>query len=368
MVLVLVLGITLSYAEPSPVLSRRRELQTSDEACTAAPSSATEKYWDIASLSCEECALGLIRSDDGMYCECDRANPVSGCSTCAPPNVTAQDGTACMVCNNAGGATAPTGSETDCTCAGANQILVEYDGAGNRLAEGKACQECPRGRYRSPSSAYECLSCPMKSADATLTAVGVCDCTGVNAGQIAEKAGVYLGECVDDNWLVGSSGVPPAVTSKYNSLKFFEVDNGETSDTEVQVLSYTFKQLFWPSVVRCLQVQDAFETGAGRVQLERTQACQALGNLCVLEDYDIDSSESGICQLFGMAPNEGVFLTTADPIPGRGSEWKQHMPWLFRDDSVRDDSKQVSLKIGFDPNPDEGIVSQLEFKLAKYAV
>ena len=104
------------------------------------------------------------------------------------------------------------------------------------------------------------------------------------------------------------------------------------------------------------------------MQLERTQACQALGNLCVLEDYDIDSSESGICQLFGMAPNEGVFLTNADPIPGRGSEWKQHMPWLFRDDSVRDDSKQVSLKIGFDPNLDEGIVSQLEFKLAKYAV
>ena len=373
--------------------SERRALQTSDIQCEAPNIGAAERltsYFDIASLTCEACAGTRLRSADGLYCECNRDNPCTAAETTAGtcPETTArppgccpcvasvptetkyasQDATVLMTCQaNAdpqpGGlyyaATNPsataTGDALDCGCAG-NQRLLEFDQLGQRLrgAGGleKRCMACPHFSYASTTNRYECVACPGPGDDGDHTSECGCaacaDTTpeGGTANCINEMADVSLGDCVDSAWLDAS--INAEVRSSYANMEYVGVSNGESDDAAVSVVSHLYKETFWPSAANCFRVVKGFAQGQGPVQLERTQACQALANLCVLQDYS--DSNGAVCKLF----EEGGKLDTMIGQEVNGEDyvngeprWLKHLPWLYRDVSIRVDTDRIKLKVGF---------------------
>jgi hypothetical protein len=337
-----------------------RRLQQLSQACVA------PNFFDIASLSCKACTDGTVPSDNNLYCVCDlsascnavgQCNQVCKAGTCSAPEFISRDGTMCVEC----AAGAPAAGATDCACAG-NNHLVEFDASGVRLAK-KECQSCPAFTYRSTANAYDCLPCPL-AAGVSMTPN---PCTTCNAsGSIAEKDGVHLGECVDENWL--DATVPRSVSDSYSTIRFFGVETSESAETDVDVTSDTFKQYFWPGLVKCLRAGEAYTDLSGPVQLERVEGCQALGNLCVLQDYDLDSNFAGVCKLFaqtGLLSSQ--YVTQVNPKQ-KSISWKEYLPWMFRDQKVRTDNSLVNLKVGFDADTDQGIISRLQLKLATYAM
>ena len=357
--------------------SGRRELQTTDEQCGASTLDGSKAYYyDISSLSCEECDIAgrTSISASGTHCACSQTDP---CDTCTGAGeVASQDGSTCMECGD--GTTGATAA-TECACTDATHILVEYNSAGKRLPK-KKCQACPAFSYRNPSNPYECQSCQNKFDSAKTQCTGCsgeCDCPEDStphkkcpAAQCTSvKDGVFLGECVGSSWLSGK--VTPPLPSNSDRIKFYNVEDGESEAGEKVVNSYTFKQLFWPSVTKCLRVQQAFLPGfAGPMfaQLERTEACQALANLCALEDYDFTSDRRGVCLLFSPGGQLTGATMRAQLLQVGNAEWYEHLPWVYRDKSVRTDKTAVALKVGFEADSSEGIVSQLQFKLAVYEV
>ena len=385
----------------------RRELQTTDEQCEAANIdlvTRTKSYFDVASLTCMECPGLRIRSEDGKHCVCDRNSAADPCapaeedcpcvqSDTATNKYASQDGTVLMSCQVAtdevyqparNPPSTASGALLDCQCDGDNQRLVEFDSQGRRLrgAGGleKRCMPCPRFTYINPDNRYECLPCPGDGEQAACRSTcsqsrgdGGCpdtcpdeaaSCTCIS---IAPTGDIFLGDCVEESWLDGS--VPADVRSSYPNMEYKGVSNGESDDSEVTLVSQTFKEVFWPKAASCFRVVKAFTEGVGPAQLERTQACQALANLCVLQDYDERSG--AVCKLFEDGGKLSLMIRTeadGDYVNGETS-WLKHLPWLYRDTGIRTDTESIKLKVGFDLDPDDpGVVRALPFKLSAWSL
>ena len=390
-------AIALASAQRATGAASRRGLQNTDRECwgTSAPGGETAVgpplanpsntyYFDIASLTCQDCPAGQLRSADGLSCVCNRADPCPSdapgfpddcaCKVCdASGEYASQDGTVCTTCDALAGSSNPLGDGTDCRCTGTNERLVEFDAVGKRLAGGKGCETCPDFSYVDPDDPYSCVPCPGDGEHADECGCPADSCAdtcaeGTTCSCTNEKSGISLGACVDEAWL--NDGIPTSVQTGYTTLSYELVSNGESdAGTVSSVVSQTFKDLFWPNAVRCLRVADAFVKEAGPVQLERLQGCQALANLCVLQDYD--EGDNTVCKLFA----EGGALSTqaAGEFVNERSEWVKHLPWLYHRDHSRADSSQIKMKVGFTASEATndaalGIIRTLPFKLSAYAV
>eukprot|EP01043_Picozoa_sp_COSAG02_P053263 COSAG02_NODE_5857_length_3984_cov_7.216752_2_plen_614_part_01 len=397
--------------ELSDFAEARRELQTTDTECDAVDISPAERltmYFDIASLACKECPATRVRSENGLYCECDRDNPCRAsegddcpCKTSHADEYlyASRDGTLLMQCRG-DSARHPYSNATqgalDCECDDANHHLVEFtylapqkknEGTANEVSfDGeKRCIACPALTYVDKAAdAYECLPCPAPDSSASAafcTCASPADCEdtcseaverGWRAAAAAcqcvnAKEGISLGGCVESKWLERT--IPPTVASGYWQMDIVDVDNGEAIQPSVSVASSTFKGVFWPHAVDCFRVVMAFKNETGALQLERTQSCQALANLCVLQDYNL--RDGAVCKLF----EDGGKLSEMVENQVVGSkhvndetDWLKHLPWLYRDRSIRLSTNKITLKVGFDAKPESGVVRTLKFKLATWSL
>ena len=361
-------GPDLSGSSPE-IASLRRFLQSTDTPCTAQSlDSRFNYYFDIASLSCTVCDAGQTASADGLYCICDAQDPcpsgtspaACACRACdaTTEGYPTEDGTQCMRCGSSTNLLA--NGPDDCSCP-ENQVVVEFDAAENRLAT-KECLPCRTFTYANPANQYECLACPLAEwASAGFTS-DPCACAA--AGDIQVMDGVQFGQCYSESTLKDEqAGVSAAIRDKYDEIEMQQVQLSGDEETSFTVVSHTFKTIFYPAVVWCLRAREVFgtETAAGvsgASQLQATQGCQALANLCVLENYDLDK-QGGVCELF---LEDSVFQRLALSVNGQ-PDWKLHMPWLFMDKGIRQKNDNIRLNIGFEENIEDGVVSRLDFKV-----
>ncbi|XP_041649533.1 meckelin [Cheilinus undulatus] len=253
-----------------------------------APSDCTvDEFFDISSLSCVRCGPNQRRSTSGLKCICktgyqtlitDKAS--TSCRQCPSdkPAVT-NDGFGCIRCP---------GSISDdgkCQCQ-IDNVLVERDINGNILDEAK-CEKCngnpPAWSVRNPNG-DRCERCQASFSNTSCS----CKPPHVLAG----------GLCFPPSSL--STNVNPSVN--YAQLKF-------------SVLSAWFVQNLYSSAAACLVFSNL-------------TACQALGNMCVMNMHSLSGVSTDACGLFNTIFRSKAALSSVQDI----SYWRANLPWLYYGD------------------------------------
>lgn len=246
------------------------------------------QYFDVSALACLTCPPLQEPDPIGTSCICIEGHVLAG--------------SACVLCNAS--ASAPTRDRTVClpcatTCSGGNatcldatlglvgsecacppgRVVVERDGHGG-LLEAKRCQTCPDGAYA--ASATECRACPRPHMVAATTTGCVC-ATGFR--QFTHPNGWWGNEltCIDD---AAYAQLESFYSASSLQMRYVDLPVSQGSSFLVDE-SKIMQQLLLPSAAECLLAVQA-STQAPRAQslLVGNQACQAMGNMCVLRDYD----------------------------------------------------------------------------------
>nr|XP_046254565.1 meckelin isoform X2 [Scatophagus argus] len=255
-----------------------------------APSNCTvEEFFDISSLSCVRCGPNQQRDTTGLSCVCktgyqtlftDKASIT--CQQCPPdkPAVT-KSGFECIRCPGS----LSLSDEGTCQCPSGN-VLVERDVNGNLLNEA-SCEPCNRN---APS-----LSVPNSSGDRCER----CQATFINTSCTCDSPNVLAGGlCFPPGSLPTS--VNPSVN--YAQLKF--------------------------SVQSAWFVKNLYSSSAACLVFSNLTACQALGNMCVMNMHSFSGVSTDACGLFNTIFRSKAALSSTQDI----SYWRGNLPWLYYGD------------------------------------
>ncbi|KAM3614430.1 uncharacterized protein V6R79_014172 [Siganus canaliculatus] len=253
-----------------------------------APSNCNvDEFFDISSLSCVACGANQRRSPTGLSCICKPGyqtlitNKASiACQQCPPdkPAVT-KDGFDCIACPGS------ISDEGRCQCPPDN-VLVDRDSHGNLMVEAR-CEMC---NGNAPAS-----SVPNSSGDRCER----CQTTFINTSCMCNSPNIQAGGlCVPPNSL--SSNVNPSVN--YAQLKF--------------------------SVQSAWFVKNLYSSSAACLVFSNLTACQALGNMCVMNMHSFSGLSTDACGLFNTIFRSRAALSSTQDI----SYWRVNLPWLYYGD------------------------------------
>ncbi|XP_017308711.1 meckelin [Ictalurus punctatus] len=243
-----------------------------------------QNYFDISSLTCMKCGPNQVSSTSGLSCECQTGFKVlssnGGFITCqkctdTKPAVT-RDGYECIRCP--GGL----GEDGKCKCP-EDSVLVERNADGTPLEEA-LCELCngTDPAFSSPDmKGNRCVRCQ----DSFINTSQSCTCgSNILAG----------GMCFPPNTL------PPMVVSTVNFAQL-----------GLSVTSAWFSRFLYSSAAACLLFTN------------RT-ACQALGNMCVMNMHSTTISTDAC----------GLYYTIYRATAAQGNNqdnpyWRINLPWLY---------------------------------------
>ncbi|XP_056142398.1 meckelin [Lampris incognitus] len=255
-----------------------------------APSDCGEEhFFDISRLSCVKCGPNQRRTTTGLNCECETgyriltSNGASiTCQQCPAdkPAVT-EDGFGCIRCP---GSLSDAGT---CQCS-KGSVLVERDVQGNLLGEAR-CEMCngdDPALSVPNSSGDRCERCQVSFINTTLS----CAC--------------------------GSSNIPAGgLCFPLNNLPSTVNPNVNFADLALPVQSAWFVKNMYSSAAACLVFSNL-------------TACQALGNMCVMNMHSFSSVASDACGLFNTIFRSTAALGSTQDI----SYWRANLPWLYYGD------------------------------------
>uniref|UniRef100_A0A3P8ZS91 Transmembrane protein 67 n=1 Tax=Esox lucius TaxID=8010 RepID=A0A3P8ZS91_ESOLU len=233
-----------------------------------------EHFYDISSLSCVKCGPNQRRSATGFSCDCVtgyRVLATNGasitCQQCPPEKpVLTEDGYGCIRCP---GILTEQGT---CQCPPGN-ILVERDVQGNPLEQAR-CEVC--------NGTDPALSSPNNYGDRCER----CQTSFINTSQ----------SCVcGSNILVRQSSMLNMHT--------------------IPVQSAWFYKNLYSSAAACLVYTNL-------------TACQALGNMCVMNMHSFSSVANDACGLYNTIFRATAALGSTQDI----SYWRANLPWLYYGD------------------------------------
>ncbi|XP_041844911.1 meckelin isoform X2 [Melanotaenia boesemani] len=245
-----------------------------------------EEFFDISSLSCANCGSNQRRSTTGLSCVCQAGYKTTNINTekvsiaCEPcPTdklAVTKDGFGCIRCPGR------LSDEGKCQCPPGN-ILVERDINGNFLDEAK-CESC---NGNSPA-----LSAPNISGDRC----DRCHATFSNTSCMCTSPNILAGGlCLPASNL--PTNVNPSVN--YAQLKF--------------------------SIQSAWFVENLYSSSAACLQFSNLTACQALGNMCVINMHSFSDQSTDACGLFNTIFRLKAPLSSVQDI----SYWRVNLPWLY---------------------------------------
>ncbi|XP_072250427.1 meckelin [Leuresthes tenuis] len=248
-----------------------------------------DEFFDISSLSCARCGSNQRQSPTGLSCICQTGYKTKNINTDKVPIICEQcptdkpavtkDGYECIHCPGR------LSEEGKCQCPPGN-ILVERDNSGNLLNEAR-CEAC---NGNSPA-----LSAPNNSGDRCER----CQATFINTSCVCASPNVLAGGlCFSPGSL--STNVNPSVN--YAQLKF--------------------------SVQSAWFVDNLYSSSAACLVFSNLTACQALGNMCVMNMHSFSSLSTDACGLFNTIFRSRAALSSVQDI----SYWRVNLPWLYYGD------------------------------------
>ncbi|XP_076869270.1 meckelin [Brachyhypopomus gauderio] len=246
-----------------------------------------ENYFDISSLSCVKCGPNQISSKSGLSCECQTGFKVLGsgggsvtCQRCPEPTPgVTQDGYGCIRCPGS------QGEDGKCQCP-TGHVLVERSLDGSPLPEA-VCEAC--------SGTEPAFSVPDPKGNRCVR----CQDSFINTSQSCL--------CGSSNTLAGGMCFPPnnlPVPSNTPSIYFAQLG--------LAVPSAWLSSFLYSSAAACLLFSN------------RT-ACQALGNMCVLNMHSLSTLSNDACGLYS-----NIYRATAAQGNTQGIPyWRVNLPWLY---------------------------------------
>ncbi|KAG8441839.1 hypothetical protein GDO86_010860 [Hymenochirus boettgeri] len=244
-----------------------------------------QEFYDRGNLSCAKCANNQKPSHGGFSCVClsgYKLNSTGSCEKCPENMGVTTDGWSCIKC--------PSGLHPDghCLCP-TGKILVERERNGSLLLEA------------------ECIHCD--GTDPALTAPNIlgnrcerCHPTVINRSNSCN--------CSQPNILTG--GICYNAAGSLLSRALLTV---RYSQLGITLRSEWFAVHLQTSAAACLLYSNQ-------------SACQALGNMCVLNMHTISTANADACGLF-----QYIFTSTAGLGTTRFfSFWRTNLPWLFYGD------------------------------------
>uniref|UniRef100_A0A8C8ASK5 Transmembrane protein 67 n=1 Tax=Otus sunia TaxID=257818 RepID=A0A8C8ASK5_9STRI len=249
------------------------------------------RYFDISRLACGPCGAHQRQSAGGSSCECQpgyrmvSSNGGSSiiCEKC-PENMSGvtQDGWNCIIC--------PKGltSEGKCKCLN-NEILVERAIDGILLNEALCihCNGSEQSFSASDASGNRCVRCEQTFINVSKS----CDCSSPNV--------LTGGLCFS-----ASESLPPKGVA---TVRFGQLG--------ITLTSVWFLKNLQSSASACWLYSNL-------------TACQALGNMCVMNMNSLSSSGTDACGLF-----QYIYVNTARlGIVHSIAFWRHNLPWLYYGD------------------------------------
>ncbi|XP_045064306.1 meckelin-like isoform X3 [Coregonus clupeaformis] len=247
-----------------------------------------EQFYDISSLSCVKCGPNQRTSATGLSCECVtgfRVLATNGASiTCQQcpleKRAVTEDGYGCILCP---------GSLTEqgtCQCP-SGSILVERDVKGNPLEEAR-CEVC--------NGAEPALSAPDSYGDRCQR----CQASFINTSQ---------------SCMCGSNILAGGLCFLPNNLQTAVNPNVNYAELSIPVQSAWFSTNLYSSAAACLVYTNL-------------TACQALGNMCVMNMHSFGSVANDACGLYNTIFRATASLGSTQDI----SYWRANLPWLYYGD------------------------------------
>ncbi|CAG6015490.1 unnamed protein product [Menidia menidia] len=248
-----------------------------------------DEFFDISSLSCTRCGSNQLQSPTGLTCICKTGYKTISINTDKVPIICEQcqtdkpavtkDGFGCIRCP--GGI----GDEGQCLCP-QGTIVVERDINGNFLDEAR-CEPC---NGNSPA-----LSAPNNRGHRCER----CHATFINTSCVCTSPNVLAGGlCFSPGSL--STNVDPSIN--FAELKF--------------------------SVLSAWLVDNLYASSAACLVSSNLTACQALGNMCVMNMHSFSSVSTDACGLFNTIFRSRAALSSVQDI----SYWRANLPWLYYGD------------------------------------
>ncbi|XP_020565832.1 meckelin isoform X3 [Oryzias latipes] len=247
------------------------------------------EFFDISSLSCAKCGANQRKSSSGLSCICQTgyktkhfsSNKVPfTCEQCPPdkPAVT-KDGFGCIRCPGR------LDDNGNCQCPSGN-ILVERDINGTFFDEA-SCEACigDSPAFTAPNSNGDrCERCQATFSNTFCT----CQSPNVQAGGLCFPPGSF------------STNVNPSVS--YAQLAF--------------------------SIQSAWFVENLYSSAAACLVFSNLTACQALGNMCVMNMHSFTGLSTDACGLFNTISRSKAALSSVQDI----SYWRANLPWLYYGD------------------------------------
>ena len=277
-------------------------------------------YYDTSVMECKSCPTNQQASPNYLSCICqagmakttDTRNHTSfSCSLCPTGQVPSSDQYECQYCPN------NSISNNECSCS-ANQIIEEYNQTTDYLST-KECIACNSSTYPG-SNSYACVECPDINMirDPTTFACICISNSYYSSDNTCIPQSDQIASGIEENHPVERS-----MKVIYSNLV---TSQGIISTT---IASDTFGYFYMKAAYDCYKYSD-------------TTSCQLLGNLCVLQLYNISAD---VCQLYQqLQPNRLYYTNNTETFLN---------------------SERVSMEITFDPN-DNTKVYLLQFMLAQF--
>ncbi|KAF7691901.1 meckelin [Silurus meridionalis] len=244
-----------------------------------------QQLFDISSLTCVKCGPNQVSSKSGLSCECQKGFKILSsnggsitCQKCADPKSgVTQDGYECISCP--GGL----GEDGRCQCPGGS-VLVERNVNGIPLQEA-LCEFCngTDPAFSSPDTkGNRCVRCQ----ESFISTSQSCEC--------------------GSNYMAGGMCFPPS-----------------NLPSQVQT-TINFAQLGL-AVVSSWLVSFLYSSAAACLLFTNRTACQALGNMCVMNMHSSSSISNDACGLF----NTIYRATAAQGNNQDNPYWRSNLPWLY---------------------------------------
>ncbi|XP_047465822.1 meckelin isoform X2 [Mugil cephalus] len=246
-----------------------------------------QEFFDISSLSCMRCGPNQRKSPTGLSCICQTGyqtlttDKVSiTCQQCPidKPAVT-KDGFGCIRCQGR------LSEEGKCQCPPDN-ILVERDINGN-LLDVASCEAC-----NGDNPAY---SVPNSSGDRCER----CQTQFIRTSCV----------CKSPNILTGGLCFPPS-----------SISTNVNPSVNYAQLKFTMQSVWF--------AQNLFSSSASCLVFSNLTACQALGNMCVMNMHSSSGMSTDACGLFNTIFRSRAAPSSTQDIP----YWRDDLPWLYYGD------------------------------------
>uniref|UniRef100_A0A672G9U0 Transmembrane protein 67 n=1 Tax=Salarias fasciatus TaxID=181472 RepID=A0A672G9U0_SALFA len=224
-----------------------------------------DEFFDISSLSCARCGANQRRSTTGLSC----------------------------VCQN--------GYQTLTT----DKVSID-------------CQQCPTDKPGVTKDGFGCIRCPGSLSDD-----GKCQCPDGNVLVERDINGTFLDEARCEACI----GASPAFSVPSSSGNRCERCQASFIDTSCMCNSpHILVSSF--SVLSAWFVENLYSSSAACLTFSNLTACQALGNMCVMNMHSFSSVSTDACGLFNTIFRSRAALSSTQDI----SYWRATLPWLYYGD------------------------------------